>query len=232
MSLKENNELFGFFGELNPLSNFHPASFVYNNTKYHSTEQLFQHQKAKLFGDKEISIKILDAEDPLTCKHLSKDITNYNHEVWTKEAKLHCKEGIKAKFWGNGILLHDENSLNPSKWHQQGLLGEILVDIRLNINDIMGYEQQISQILCRMPSSGSNGYKHYANLKPVFWAETKYYLFIVPCCDKIKQTICISLKGLNKVRLLLVVDPSCVGLKRNLIFGLTGTNTLPSNLVW
>ena len=77
---------------------------------------------------------------------------------------LRCEEGIKAKFfqnsdlrdyllgtgdkriaeccsdklWGNGIPLHDENCIDPSKWQQQGLLGEILENIRVNINDIMG----------------------------------------------------------------------------------------------
>ena len=44
ISLSESAEVFSFFGELNPLSNFHHASFVYNNMKYHCTEQLIQHQ--------------------------------------------------------------------------------------------------------------------------------------------------------------------------------------------
>ena len=106
----------------------------------------------------------MNAEDALGCKCLAKEIKNYSHDTWKKEAKVHCEEGIKAKFyqnndlhdylintgnkkiveccsdklWGNGVPLHEEDCLQPLKWSQQGLLGEILVDIRANITDIMG----------------------------------------------------------------------------------------------
>ena len=86
ISSRESEEAFGFFGELNPLSNFHLAPFVYNNIKYHCTEQLIQHQKAKLFDDKATAEKIMNADDALGCKHLSKEISNYNHETWKREA--------------------------------------------------------------------------------------------------------------------------------------------------
>ena len=73
LSSTENDNTIGFFGELNLLSNFHMAPFVYNNTEYICSEQLIQHQKAKLFCDTEIASKILDATDAITCKRLSKD---------------------------------------------------------------------------------------------------------------------------------------------------------------
>ena len=156
--------MFGFFGELNPLSNFHPAPFMYNSTNYHSTEQLIQHQKVRRFGGKETAEEIINSKDALNCKCLSKEISNYNHDTWKKEVKSRCEERIKAKFfqnselrdylistgwkklgeccsdrlWGNGVPLHDEDCTKQSKWSQQGLLGEILVDIRSNIKDIMG----------------------------------------------------------------------------------------------
>ena len=84
ISSKESDDTFGFFGELNPLSNFHPAPFVYNNIKYHCTEQLIQHQKAKLFGDNDTAEKILNTPDALGCKCLSKEISNYNHDTWKR----------------------------------------------------------------------------------------------------------------------------------------------------
>ena len=40
--------MIGFFGELNPLSNFHPASFTINGNTYHSCEQFIQNQKIAL----------------------------------------------------------------------------------------------------------------------------------------------------------------------------------------
>ena len=40
-----------FFGELNPLSNFHPVKIEHEGYIYHSSEQLIEHKKAQLFGD-------------------------------------------------------------------------------------------------------------------------------------------------------------------------------------
>ena len=96
--------MFGFFGELNPLSNFHPAPFIYNSTNYHSTEQLIQHQKVRQFGGKETAEEIINSKDALNCKCLSKEISNYNHDTWKKEVKSRCEEGIKAKFFQNSEL--------------------------------------------------------------------------------------------------------------------------------
>ena len=169
ISSKRSDHAMGFFGELNPLSNFHPCTFMYNSITYHSSEQLIQYQKAKLFRDNEAANKILMAKTALDCKLISKDIKNYDHECWKTEAKARCEEGIKAKymqnieirsyllntgtlkivescndkFWGTGVPLYEENCLNPSNWTSQGLLGEILENIRTNIRDIMGINGQM-----------------------------------------------------------------------------------------
>ena len=154
----------GFFGELNPLSNFFPSKFTYNGIKYHLLEQLIQHQKALLFGDKLTANRIIQCSTALECKSLSRDISNYNHDHWKSEARTRCEEGIKAKFmqnsgvrtyllntdnkklveycndkfWGNGILLHDDKCLDPNSWSGQGLLGEILQNVRHSICYILG----------------------------------------------------------------------------------------------
>ena len=67
---KLNSSTMGFFGELNPLSNFHPAPFTYNNMQYHSSKQLIQHLKADHFNDSDTAAKILNMETPLECKKL------------------------------------------------------------------------------------------------------------------------------------------------------------------
>ena len=78
ITTKSSNEALGFFGELCPLSNFHRSSFLYNEVEYHSSEQMIQHMKAKLFGDKTAQKLILNAKTPLECKKISKDINNFN----------------------------------------------------------------------------------------------------------------------------------------------------------
>ena len=46
---KQDRHSIGFFGELNPMSNFHCCEFVVDTEKYHSLKQLIQLQKAKFF---------------------------------------------------------------------------------------------------------------------------------------------------------------------------------------
>ena len=153
---QSNHDTIGFFGELNPLSNFHPASFYVNGTHYTSSEQFIQHTKAILFKDYSTTRKILNASSALECKELAKDIDKYSKELWEKEAKKHCKIGIKEKFaqnsglkdvliyctenkqivesvndrfWGLGVPLHRSDCLNPRQWISQGIMGEILMEI-------------------------------------------------------------------------------------------------------
>ena len=153
---KSNPDTIGFFGELNPLSNFHPASFYVNGTHYTSSEQFIQHTKAILFKDYSTARKILNASSALECKELAKDIDKYSKELWEKEAKKCCKIGIKEKFaqnsglkdvliyctenkqivesandqfWGTGVPLHQSDCLNPQQWISQGIMGEILMEI-------------------------------------------------------------------------------------------------------
>ena len=102
---KSDKNSLGFFGELCPLSNFYPSSFVFNRVNYHSTEQLIQHQKAKLFGDKHIEHSILTAKTPLECKKLSTDINSFNYKQWMDNAKDLCKDGIEAKFVQNPWIM-------------------------------------------------------------------------------------------------------------------------------
>ena len=99
---------------------------------------------------------------------VSQKTTNFDMAKWKCEAKLHCEEGIKAKFmqnvplctyllntrskkivecsadklWGTGIQLHEEDCLNPSIRAGQGLLGEILENICSSITDILGSNTQ------------------------------------------------------------------------------------------
>ena len=154
VSSKHNEErnVFGFFGDVNPLSNFYPCKFTYKNVSYHSSEQMIQHLKLKLFEDTASSEKILKADTPLECKLLSKDITNFNRETWYEAAKELCCGGIIEKFaqnadlkskllstgnktiiqscydrlWGTGIPLHDDRWAQQDMWSNQGILGEML----------------------------------------------------------------------------------------------------------
>ena len=98
------NTTIGFFGELNPLSNFHPTPFKINGHHYHSSEQFIQQQKCKMFRDHETEVLIMATESALECKQLSKDIKNFDPERWKQNAKASCTPGILAKFEQNEQL--------------------------------------------------------------------------------------------------------------------------------
>ena len=45
LTSKSNEECFAFFGELNPLSNFHPANFVLHGRNSHRRSSIFNTEK-------------------------------------------------------------------------------------------------------------------------------------------------------------------------------------------
>ena len=100
------NTTIGFFGELNPLSNFHPPPFKIHGTHCHSSKQFIQQQKCKMFGDQETEALIMATESALECKQLSRDIKNFDLERWKQNAKASCTPGILAKFEQNEHLSH------------------------------------------------------------------------------------------------------------------------------
>ena len=98
------SNVISFFGELNPLSNFHPTLFTIHGHDHHSTEQFIQQQKCLLFGNKETEHLVMTAETALECKIVSKDVKNFDPERWTQNIKALCIPGILAKFEQNPTL--------------------------------------------------------------------------------------------------------------------------------
>ena len=152
---KENDECIGYFGEINPLSNFFPAPFQLDGIKYVSSEQFIQSTKAKYFGDMDTYNQLLCVSTSHECKELSRQIRFVNEEKWSEYAGDLCFPGIRAKFhqnpycmntlitktstkrimectsdklWGNGIPLHDPDCLNNVQ--SQGIMGQMLESIR------------------------------------------------------------------------------------------------------
>ena len=159
ISSRTSKNVYGYFGELNPLSNFHHAPFTIDNIRYHCTEQLIQCKKAELFNDHATVTRIMDAKTGYACKEAGRQVSNFKQEKWTKKAKSLCYDGIKQKYlennharrillatknktivectkdsvWGCGKPLSDESCLNKSLWINQGIMGEMLESIRQSI---------------------------------------------------------------------------------------------------
>ena len=161
---KSDRDKICFFGELNPLSNFHPYTYRLDGIEYHSAEQFIAYQKAIYFKDRSTAEKILSTPTALGCKQAARNVSNFDSRDWIKNAKEICKPGIEAKFvqnpslmnllintgtktlaeasydnvFGTGVPLHSDNCLKSSKWEGVGILGEILMDIRRSHSNIIG----------------------------------------------------------------------------------------------
>ena len=154
---KSDNETVGFFGEANPLSNFHPAKFIHEGQTYIYSEQFIQATKAAYFGDLDTYMKIMGCKTSFDCKQISWSIKNVDSKHWDAVAMSLCEPGIREKFvqnphlmdplirrtenkmivectkdrlWGTGTALSEESCLNRDRWITQGILGRILERIR------------------------------------------------------------------------------------------------------
>ena len=156
ISSKSNDHTFGFFGSLNPLSNYHDATFILNGVAYKNSEQMIQHKKAEYFGDNDVATRIMQCTTGYECKKLSKEIHGFDRIEWENHAKNLSSAGLFEKYkqnprlkvyllatgektiveasydpiWGTGVPLDDEAALTPRRWSSQGILGEMLKTIR------------------------------------------------------------------------------------------------------
>ena len=156
VSSRQDASYFGFFGELNPLSNFYLAPFIHKGVYYSTSEQYIQARKAEFCGDANTKQQIMQSKTALRCKILGKEIQNCNNEKWNQAAAEQCFPGILSKFqqnagiasflkntgtkiiseychdkvWGNGTPLSNPDCINLKKYKSQGILGAMLEQVR------------------------------------------------------------------------------------------------------
>ena len=186
VTTRKNAETIGYFGEINPLSNFYPATFTHDGVQYISSEQFIQANKAKYFGDHEAYNQIMGCSTSLECKRASRQIRNVDANTWDMVAGDLCQPGIQSKFlqnlpvmdtllwktgqktivectsdrlWGTGIPLNDPDCLNSSKWISQGIMGQILEGIHNNV--LQSQPHPYSWLVSSNPPQfAANNYQH------------------------------------------------------------------------
>ncbi len=149
---------FTFFADpSSPFSQWYPAGFTVEGTRYCCAEQFMMHQKALLFNDLEMAEKIMQVSRPVEHQALGRAVRNFDRTRW----KIYCKEivyrGNHAKFsqnadlwqllqstrdtvlvevyehcnyWSVGLGQHDERLHNPAQWTGQNWVGFILTQVR------------------------------------------------------------------------------------------------------
>ena len=94
VTTKENADTIGYFGEINPLSNFYPAPFTCDGVQNISSEQFIQASKAKYFDDADTYNQIMGCSTSLECKRIARSIRNVDIARWELVAGNICQPGI------------------------------------------------------------------------------------------------------------------------------------------
>ena len=94
---------YGFFSELNSLSNFHPTPFKHEGKEYINSKQFIWAKKAEFSGDTEILKEIMCAKTALECKNLGKEVKNCKIDNWNAEPK----NGVFPAFYQNSDRMQD-----------------------------------------------------------------------------------------------------------------------------
>jgi len=155
---KENDNVFAFSGETNPLSNLFHCNITVEGTVYPSAEHYYQSEKCKSLGKADIAEKVLNAELSRGAMLLGKSVNPPNEWYGEKGANImkkviaakvnqvaKCKELLIAKrgksfaeatrhrIWGTGVPIYSNETLNKDKWSGKNLLGSIYDDILKSI---------------------------------------------------------------------------------------------------
>ncbi len=80
------------------LSQWYESSFIVEETVYQTAEHWMMAAKARLFGDEESLLQILDSNDPKSAKALGRKVKNFDGSVWDEIARRLVTEGNIAKF--------------------------------------------------------------------------------------------------------------------------------------
>ena len=166
---KEDGRVVGYFGELNPLSNFFPAKFTLDGHTFISSEQYIQASKADFFGDRDVYNQIMGCKHSVDCKDFSRKIKGVDNAKWDMVAADLCRPGIHQKFlqnpilldilvkhtgtmrivecskdrlWGTGIPLTQDDCLDCDRWISPGIMGKILEDIRTEFYNQLNSDNQ------------------------------------------------------------------------------------------
>jgi ribA/ribD-fused uncharacterized protein len=146
-------------GEAGYLSNWYSSKFTLDGITFNCVEQAMMWGKATLMGDQAAADLVLTLTDPKAIKALRRSVKNFDAKKWDEEKARVVKRALDAKFrqnkelgdklkatkdatlveaahcdtvWGNGLSADHPDAKFPDKWPGQNLLGQLLMDVRLN----------------------------------------------------------------------------------------------------
>ena len=162
-STQYKGEYVAFWGQFSHFSTFHKQTFEIKNNQYCTVEQAYQHQKALFFKDIPAAAHILSESDPVKCKYLGRNITEFESEKWNDKStnimkqilfakfsgnstlkqrlldtgdKTLCQASVKDTYWGIGLDMKQETICDQSAWKGQNQLGQALMKVRDELKDV------------------------------------------------------------------------------------------------
>jgi ribA/ribD-fused uncharacterized protein len=152
-----------FWSKKSVLSQWYRSPFVDDDgQKYITAEQYMMAEKARLFGDSETRLKILQSDDPKTCKNLGRKVKGFDQTIWEGKREDIVYNGSLLKYaqnkdlknallltadkclveaspydkiWGIGMTASQKGASNPLCWKGLNLLGYILMRVREKLCD-------------------------------------------------------------------------------------------------
>lgn len=139
------------------LSQWWRGHFFVDGVKYTCAEQFMMAEKARLFHDKEMLDKIMEADHPKEMKAYGRAVKGFDKGIWDKSCYNIVKRGNEAKFsqnpelweflkgtknrilveasprdriWGIGMGKSNPDAKDPLKWRGTNLLGFALTQVR------------------------------------------------------------------------------------------------------
>lgn len=92
---KQTNE-----GDIGPecLSQWYPISFSVGDTSYSTAKHFMMAEKARVFGDRVVLQRILNASSPKRTKQLDRQVRGFDEQTWLQERFGLAVRGSRAKF--------------------------------------------------------------------------------------------------------------------------------------
>jgi ribA/ribD-fused uncharacterized protein len=144
------------------LSQWWPAPFEVDGTRYPTAEHFMMAEKARLFGDADAAARILATADPSKAKGLGRKVRGYDDATWSAHRYAIVVRGNLAKFghnpalaaflthlredvlveaspvdaiWGIGLAEKDLDARDPERWRGLNLLGFALTEVREHLRN-------------------------------------------------------------------------------------------------
>ncbi|KAH9871982.1 hypothetical protein J1614_006241 [Plenodomus biglobosus] len=158
------------------LGQWHKSLFFVQGEKYATAEMWMMVGKARLFGDENIALQMLNTEKPRTHKALGRKVQGFKEDVWDQHKLAIVTQGTYHKFtnsqdaaslaaqllatgdrelveaspldriWGVGFA-PNKASANREFWGQN-LLGKALISVRARLREEKGERNGKSDAVC------------------------------------------------------------------------------------